>query len=125
MKNIAKELKSVARQLEILTRKTERMIMVVKNAALPVAPKIKKSVSATPTDQVLIIMKRFKKGISVTSLREKSGFNEKQISNIVHRACKKGVIKRIRRGVYSLYKDDGYENDSENMAALPKTMDFC
>ena len=57
----------------------------------------------TPTDQVLTIMKRFKKGISVESLRGKSGFTEKQISNIVHRACKKGKMKRIGRGVYSVY----------------------
>ena len=58
--------------------------------------------SATPTDQVLTIMKRFKKGISVEALRGKSGFSEKQISNIVHRACQKGKMKRIGRGIYSV-----------------------
>lgn len=120
MKNIAKELKMVARQLETLSRKTERMITVVdNNAASPAAQKPKKQVAATPTDQILILMKRFKKGISVTSLREKSGFNEKQISNIVHRACKKGAIKRIRRGVYSLYGED-----AEKSSVLSEQVDF-
>ena len=116
-KEIAKELKTVARQLNTLSRKAEsmakafekppakkkaakakaKMRAVKKQAAVPT------SKNTTPTDQVLTIMKRFKRGISVESLRDKSGFNEKQISNIVHRACKKGKMRRIGRGVYSVF----------------------
>lgn len=120
MKNITKELKRVAEQLERLSQRTEHMITVAGNTVSSVGSKPKRPVSATPTDQILILMKRFKKGISVTSLREKSGLSEKQISNIVHRACKKGAIKRIRRGVYSLYG-----KNSEKSSVLSEEADFC
>jgi len=115
MKKLARDLKTVARQLNTLAKKTETMASAFEKAPKAAAPKKKavrvakkkpagpKAKSTTPTDQVLTIMKRFKKGISVESLRNKSGFNEKQISNIVHRACKKGKMKRVSRGLYSIY----------------------
>lgn len=112
MKKLAKELKTVAKQLSTLAKKTENMANVFETAPKAAAPKkaaraakekpAPKAKSVTPTDQVLSIMKRFKKGISVETLRDKSGFNEKQISNIVHRACKKGKMKRVSRGLYSV-----------------------
>jgi lambda repressor-like predicted transcriptional regulator len=114
MKKISKDLKTVARRLNTLAKKTEAMANAFEKKSPAAAPK-KKAVPAakkkaapkgkniTPTDQVLTIMKRFKKGISVEALRGKSGFTEKQISNIVHRACKKGKMKRAGRGIYSVY----------------------
>lgn len=114
MKKLAKDLKTVARQLSTLANKTETLANALQTTPKKAAPKravrvakkkpaAKASKSTTPTDQVLTIMKRFKKGISVEALRDKSGFNEKQISNIVHRACKKGKMKRVSRGLYSVY----------------------
>jgi septal ring factor EnvC (AmiA/AmiB activator) len=114
MKKIAKDLKTIARQLNSLAQKTETLAKAFETVPKKAAPKkaapraAKKKPaprvrSLTPTDQVLTIMKRFKKGISVEALRTKSGFNEKQISNIVHRACKKGKMKRVSRGLYSVY----------------------
>ena len=100
MKKLARDLKTVAKQLSTLAKKTETMASafasapkaaaakkVVRTSRPKAAPKTK---NLTPTDQVLTIMKRFKKGITVEALRGKSGFNEKQISNIVHRACQQG-----------------------------------
>ncbi|MCB2145750.1 MAG: hypothetical protein KQI81_04695 [Deltaproteobacteria bacterium] len=114
MKKISKDLKTVARQLNTLAKKTETMAKAFEKTPTAAAPKKKmvpaakkkaapKGKALTPTDQVLTIMKRFKKGISVEALRGKSGFTEKQISNIVHRACKKGKMKRAGRGIYSVY----------------------
>ncbi|BBO74152.1 hypothetical protein DSCW_15690 [Desulfosarcina widdelii] len=114
MKKAAKDLKVIVRQLNALAKKTETLAKtldsapkkkvakkkVAKAAKKKAAPKAK---AGTPTDKVLTIMKRFKKGISVEALRGKSGFTEKQISNIVHRACQKGKMKRIGRGIYSVY----------------------
>ncbi len=113
MKKVAKDLKTVAKQLSTLAKKTESMARAFEKAPSTAAPKKKatpaakkkaapKGKSITPTDQVLTIMKRFKKGITVEALRGKSGFTEKQISNIVHRACLKGKMKRIGRGIYSV-----------------------
>jgi hypothetical protein len=113
MKKISRDLKTVARQLNTLAKKTETMAKAFektpaaapKKKAVPAAKKkaAPKGKALTPTDQVITIMKRFKKGISVEALRGKSGFTEKQISNIVHRACKKGKMKRAGRGIYSVY----------------------
>ena len=113
MKKAAKDLKAIAKQLGALAKKTETLAKALDKAPKPVAKKkpakaMKKKAAAkgkalTPTDQVLAIMKRFKKGISVEALRGKSGLTEKQISNIVHRACQKGKMKRIGRGIYSVY----------------------
>lgn len=120
MKKLAKDLRTVAKQLSTLANKTETLAKAfeaapkekaAKKTATKKAARVAKKKPAakarvrslTPTDQVLTIMKRFKKGITVEALRTKSGFNEKQISNIVHRACKKGKMKRVRRGLYSVY----------------------
>ena len=113
MKKVAKDLKAIAKQLSALAKKTETMAKAFNKAPKAAAKKkpakdAKKKAAAkgktpTPTDQVLTIMKRFKKGISVEALRGKSGFTEKQISNIVHRACQKGKMKRIGRGIYSVH----------------------
>jgi predicted HTH transcriptional regulator len=114
MKKLTKDLKTVARQLNTLSKKTESLAKAfertpaapAKNKKTTRTPKtltVPRGGSLTPTDQVLNIMKRYKKGITVEALREKSGFNEKQISNIVHRACKRDKMKRIGRGVYSVF----------------------
>ena len=74
-----------------------------KTANKPVKkPAGKPAVSATPTNKVLTFMKRYKKGVSISKLKERSGLSDKQISNILHRASKEGKIKRIARGVYQL-----------------------
>ena len=115
MKKVTKDLTTIANQLTKLAAKIEsvatamegspakktakkRAVRVAKKKAAPRA----RGKSITPTDQVLTIMKRYKKGLTVGDLRGKSGFSEKQISNIVHRACKKGKMKRVGRGVYSV-----------------------
>ena len=114
MKNIAKDLTTVVNQLNSLAVKIEKIAEMHAESAKPstsvkssarVAKKkvVPKKKNLTPTDQVLTIMKRFRKGITVSALREKSGLTEKQISNIVHRACKKDKMKRVGRGVYSVY----------------------
>ena len=114
MKKVAKDLKTIARQLNTLAKKTENLAKTFEQAPQKAAPKKRAARSAkkkaapkgknlTPTDQVLTIMKRFKQGVSVEALRGKSGFTEKQISNIVHRSCLKGRMKRIGRGIYSVY----------------------
>lgn len=115
MKQFTKDLKTVARQLSVLSQKTAKMAKAFEKSPPPANQDRKtapagtektapKSKNPSPTDQVLTVMKRYKKGISVDALRGKSGLNEKQISNIVHRACQKGKMKRIGRGMYTVYE---------------------
>jgi len=56
----------------------------------------------TDTERVVGIIKRAKRGVDIAELRRKTQFNNKKISNIVHRASKANKIKKIGRGVYSI-----------------------
>ena len=46
------------------------------------------------------IEERFKKGVDVPTLKEKTGFDDKKVRNIVFRATKEGKIKKFGRGIY-------------------------
>ena len=60
----------------------------------------KKAKKVTATDKVLEIIKRHKKGVDITKLKNKTGFADSKLRMIVSRAYKQGKIKRIARGVY-------------------------
>jgi predicted transcriptional regulator of viral defense system len=38
--------------------------------------------------------------VDVRTLKQKTGFDEKQIRNIIYKAHKQGVIERVGRGIY-------------------------
>lgn len=59
---------------------------------------IKKAES--PFDILVGIVRSSKKGVTVAFIREKTGFDDKQIRNYIYRAKKQGKIKSLKRGVY-------------------------
>ncbi|MBW1897293.1 MAG: hypothetical protein JRI47_09570 [Deltaproteobacteria bacterium] len=61
----------------------------------------KKTTALTATDQVLKIIRRFKKGVDVPTLVQKTGLAPTTVRNVVSRAKKQGKIKRVDRGVYA------------------------
>ena len=63
-------------------------------------PAIKKAAKVTATDQVLKIIKKSKKGVNAATLMQKTGFNQKKVTNILHRTFKAGKIKRAAKGIY-------------------------
>ncbi len=68
------------------------------------APKTKKAPAkkkATALDTVLAVINRSRKGVGVSAISEKTGFNMKQISNNLYKLKKAGKIKSVGRGVYS------------------------
>ncbi len=71
-----------------------------KKATAKKAPAKKKTAVVTATEQVLNIIKRTKKGVDVPTLKQKTGFNDKKVRNIVFRAAKEGRIKKSGRGIY-------------------------
>ncbi|MBW2406998.1 MAG: hypothetical protein JRF17_06490 [Deltaproteobacteria bacterium] len=60
----------------------------------------RKIVELTDTAQLLDIIKRSKRGLNVATLRQKTGFDEKKIRNIIYKANKEGKIRRAGRGIY-------------------------
>ena len=132
LKAVNKEIKALAVKLERLSLKADKLMQAearkktkakpaprkrtakrakaapAKAPARKTAPKAvakpaaKAKRAATPTRQVLNLMKRYKKGVTIAKLKERSGLSDKQISNILHRASKSGKITRVSRGVYTL-----------------------
>ena len=53
-----------------------------------------------PFDTVVGIVRRSRKGVNVASIREKTGFDDKQIRTYIYKAKRQGKIKNKSRGVY-------------------------
>ncbi len=64
------------------------------------SPAKSKSTGPTDTAQILNIIKRSKKGVAVSILKQKTGFDEKKIRNVIYKAHKMDIIRRVGRGVY-------------------------
>ena len=54
----------------------------------------------TDTEQLLTVIKRSRKGVDVATLRQKTGFDEKKIRNMIYKAHKEGKIRRAGWGIY-------------------------
>ena len=63
-------------------------------------PAAKKPVKLTAADTVFGFIKRYRKGVDVSTLMEKTGFNKRKIYNNVKVLTKRGKIKSVGRGVY-------------------------
>lgn len=64
------------------------------------SPAKRKTARLTDTAQFLNIIKRSKKGVDVAALKQKTGFDEKKIRNMIYKAHKEGIIRRGGRGIY-------------------------
>ena len=62
------------------------------------APLKEKAVSATAA--VLNLIQKSRKGISVSAIKEKTGFDSGKLNNILYRLKKSGKIKSEKKGVY-------------------------
>ena len=60
----------------------------------------KKTVKLTAADTLFGIIKRYKKGVDVATLMEKTGFNRRKIYDNVKLLKKQGKIKSSGIGVY-------------------------
>jgi hypothetical protein len=54
----------------------------------------------TAADRVLKIIGGSKKGVSAAAIMQKTGYDRKQLSNVIYRLSKQGKIKSIQKGVY-------------------------
>jgi len=61
----------------------------------------RKTTPLTTTATVLKIIKRHKRGVDITKLKDRTGFDDSRIRNIVSRAYREGKIRRVGRGIYA------------------------
>lgn len=113
-KTLKNDLDDLSRSMKSLEGKIEKMMKAFDGIAVQettctkaVKKKVsKKTINRTnakliDTDKVIkIITRRKKSGIDVPTLSERTGFDSQKIRNIVYRALKNGLIKRIATGLY-------------------------
>ncbi len=56
--------------------------------------------SLTASDTVLQVIKNARQGIGFNEIREKTGFDDKKLRNIIFRLNNTGKIRRKERGIY-------------------------
>jgi hypothetical protein len=59
-----------------------------------------KKKSRSPYDTVVGIVRRSRKGVTIAKIREKTGFDDRQIRNFIYKAKRQDKIKILKRGVY-------------------------
>ena len=109
IKTVADGLKAIAQGVEKLAEKVDDIGKSVseekpkakrKAPAKPKKTAAKKPVQKSASDTVLGVIKRSKKGVNTAIIMEKTGYERKKVSNIVHRLKKQGKIKSAGRGIY-------------------------
>jgi len=125
MKNLIKNLRAASKDLKALSKKVDKIIVEVGKLEKPKAKAVKaksakktvakakpvkkvivkktiakKTVKLTAADTLFGIIKRYKKGVDVATLMEKTGFNRRKIYDNVKLLKKQGKIKSSGIGVY-------------------------
>jgi uncharacterized protein YoxC len=109
LKTVAKSLATLSKQVDNITNQVDKLqpskTPVAKKPRVAVAKKaaIKKADPAKPLsllDTVFNSVKRTRKGITVARLKEKTRFNDSQISNALYKLSKQGKIIAKARGLY-------------------------
>jgi len=126
MENLKKNLQTVNKDLKALSKKVDKMIVAVGKLEKPKAakkpkakvvkiqpvkkavakkvavkkPAAKKPVKLIAADTVFGFIKRYRKGVDVSTLMEKTGFNKRKIYDNVKILKKQGKIKTAGKGVY-------------------------
>jgi predicted Rossmann fold nucleotide-binding protein DprA/Smf involved in DNA uptake len=94
-KKAAPAKKTVAKK-KVSKKKAVKKAAAKKTAAKKAAP----AKQVTMLDAVFDVIKRTKKGVTVTQLREKTKLDPRQLSNALYKLTKKGVIQTKARGLY-------------------------
>ncbi len=113
---VEKEFKALQKDIKEIQKKIDRFIKAIEagnkakktkaskakaaTAKGKKAPAPSKAAKLTDTDKVLNIIKRSKKGVNTATLMNKTGFNQKKVTNILQRTFKQGKIKRVAKGIY-------------------------
>jgi predicted Rossmann fold nucleotide-binding protein DprA/Smf involved in DNA uptake len=106
LKTISSSLTSLSKQVEKITKQVEKLQPKKAAAAKKTAAKkkvaAKKAPAKPPTviDAILNAVKKARKGITISQLKEKTDFNSRQLSNALYKLAKKGKIEAKSRGIY-------------------------
>jgi predicted Rossmann fold nucleotide-binding protein DprA/Smf involved in DNA uptake len=100
--NLSKQVEKISDQIDKHQSSKVKPVQTKKDSAAK-APKAKKAAPAKPVavlDTVYDVIKRSKKGVTITKIKEKTGLGTRQISNALYKLSKRGSIEAISRGLY-------------------------
>ena len=101
---ISKSLATLSKQLEKLSQRVAKAQPAQKAAPAGKAARGKEAKGAaggqTLLDTVYSVIKRTKKGVTVSQLKEKTNLDARQLSNALYKLSKKGLVYAKSRGLY-------------------------
>jgi predicted Rossmann fold nucleotide-binding protein DprA/Smf involved in DNA uptake len=110
MKKLQNQLKTVSKSLATLSKQVEKLSQQVGKsqaaAATPARKATAKKKSASGTggktvlDTVYDVIRRSKKGVTVSQLKDKTNLDARQLSNALYKLSKKGQVYAKSRGLY-------------------------
>ena len=103
LRKVARDLTKAAREVEKVADKLEAQNKLATKAAKKVTvKKVSKKTAKQPTavEAVFAIIKRSKKGVNMATIKQKTGYDNKKIHNLVYKLKKQGKIKSPTKGVY-------------------------
>mgnify|MGYP000569076857 CR=1 FL=1 len=93
------------RDIDRISERLDRMEKLIKASA----PRGRRGVAnhgeaspASATDTVLNLIKNSPDDISVSKIREETGYDDKKLRNIIYRLNQMGKIRRVSRGHYQI-----------------------
>ena len=103
LEKVASDLNKVAEQVEKLAGKLEAQTNAKAKPVKKTAGKnlLKKTVNQpTAADTVYKVIVRYKKGANMAAIKQKTGYDNKKIHNLVYKLKKQGNIRSETKGVY-------------------------
>jgi lambda repressor-like predicted transcriptional regulator len=92
--------KTVAKKKVAKKKVAKKKVAKKKAAKKAAAKKAAPAKQETMLDAVFDVIKRTKKGVTVSQLREKTKLDSRQLSNALYKLTKKGEIQTKSRGLY-------------------------
>jgi predicted Rossmann fold nucleotide-binding protein DprA/Smf involved in DNA uptake len=108
LKSISESLVALSKQVEKISKQAGELQPSEPSKKKVPAKKVKtlsskKAVGEkhmTAIDSVFEVIKRSRKGATIVNLKEKTGFNSRQLSNALYKLSKRDVIISKARGIY-------------------------
>jgi predicted Rossmann fold nucleotide-binding protein DprA/Smf involved in DNA uptake len=99
LKKLASDLMKVAKRAEEIAAKLDTQEKAPPKQAAAKAPR-KQAAQPTAADSIFKIIARLKKGADMAAIKQKTGYDNKKIHNLVYKLKKQGKIKSETKGVY-------------------------
>jgi predicted Rossmann fold nucleotide-binding protein DprA/Smf involved in DNA uptake len=99
LEKLASDLMKAAQKAEEIAAKLDTQAKAPSKRAVAKAPR-KQAAQPTAADTVYKVIARYKKGASMATIMQKTGYDNRKIQNSVYKLKKQGRIKSPAKGVY-------------------------